>query len=160
MTGGTLTLGAGHVLANSTAVSIGASILATTAAISDTAGTLDPTAAATIHIGAGATLAFAASNGIDWTDGSLNITGTFVPGNLSSLRFGTELTQPGLIPDQLTKITVVGYTGFGLDASGYLTATAVGGYSAWAATNGVPGQAANLDHYNDGVSNGVEYFLG
>ncbi len=33
-------------------------------------------------------------------------------------------------------------------------------YDTWATTNGVPGQAANLDHDNDGVSNGVEYFIG
>ena len=57
--GGTLALGASNVLAN-TAVSIGAATLATAASISDTVGTLDPTAAATIQIGSGATLAFAA----------------------------------------------------------------------------------------------------
>lgn len=33
-------------------------------------------------------------------------------------------------------------------------------YNTWAATNGVPGQAGDLDHDNDGVSNGVEYFIG
>jgi len=44
---------------------------------------------------------------------------------------------------------------------GTLTVTTgpAGGYTSWATTNGVPGQAANLDHDNDGVSNGVEYFL-
>ena len=41
-----------------------------------------------------------------------------------------------------------------------VNAAAGGGYSSWASTNGVPGQAANLDHDNDGVSNGVEYFIG
>jgi len=34
------------------------------------------------------------------------------------------------------------------------------GYSTWATTNAVTGQAANLDHDNDGVSNGIEYFIG
>jgi len=34
-----------------------------------------------------------------------------------------------------------------------------GGYTAWAATN-AGGQAANLDYDHDGVSNGVEYFMG
>jgi hypothetical protein len=33
-----------------------------------------------------------------------------------------------------------------------------GGYSAWAVTN-AGGQAANLDWDNDGVSNGVEFFM-
>ena len=32
-------------------------------------------------------------------------------------------------------------------------------YNAWASTNGVSGQAATLDHDNDGVANGIEYFL-
>lgn len=156
--GGTLALGASNVLAN-TAVSISAATLATAAAISDTVGTLDPTAAATIQIGAGSTLAFAASNAIDWTDGTLNITGSFVPGDLGSLRFGDSLTKPGLTPGQLSQITAAGFTGFGLDANGYLTATAASGYSAWATTNSTAG-TINQDHDNDGVSNGIEYFLG
>ncbi len=44
---------------------------------------------------------------------------------------------------------------------GTLTVTTgpAAGYTSWASTNGVPGQAADLDHDNDGVSNGVEYFL-
>jgi autotransporter-associated beta strand protein len=161
--GGTLALGASNVLAN-TAVSIGAATLATAAGVSDTVGTLDTTAAATIHVGSGATLAFAASSGIDWSDipGTLNITGTFVSatsGNPGSLRFGT--TNTGLTSIQLGKITAAGFTDFGLDADGYLTATAVAaGYSSWATANGAPGQTADLDHDNDGVSNGVEYFLG
>ena len=97
------------------------------------------------------------SNGIDWTDGTLNITGAFVPGNLGSLRFGT--TNAGLTGDQLNKISAAGYTGFGLDADGYLTATAATGFSSWAATNGTAG-TIDQDHDNDGVSNGIEYFLG
>jgi fibronectin-binding autotransporter adhesin len=41
-----------------------------------------------------------------------------------------------------------------------LKSTAANNYDTWATTNGVPGQAADLDHDNDGVSNGVEYFIG
>lgn len=33
-------------------------------------------------------------------------------------------------------------------------------YNTWATTNGVSGQLIHLDHDNDGVSNGVEYFIG
>ena len=39
------------------------------------------------------------------------------------------------------------------------TIAAPGGYTAWAATN-AGGQTADLDFDNDGVSNGVEYFMG
>lgn len=34
------------------------------------------------------------------------------------------------------------------------------GYSSWATANGVTGQIADQDHDSDGVSNGVEYFIG
>lgn len=150
---GTLTLGANDVLANTTDVSIGAATLAA-AAISDTMGTLDPSAAATINLGSGATLAFADSSAVDWTGGTLNLTGDFVSG--SSLRFGS--TSTGLTASQIAQISATGITSFALDANGYLISG--GSYSSWATTNGVPGQAANLDHDHDGVSNGVEYFLG
>ncbi len=150
-------LGSANVFGN-TVVSIGAATLATAVDVSDAVGTLDPTSAATIHIDAGATLAFARSTSMDWTGGSLNITGTFVPGNLGSLRFGDNLSQPGLVSAQLNKITAVGYTGFGLDANGYLTATDAS-FSAWVSVN-APGKTIDQDHDNDGVSNGVEYFMG
>lgn len=151
---GTLVLGASDSLA-STAVSIGNGTLATASSVSDTLGTLDPTAAATITIGSGATLAFADSSLIDWTDGTLALTGTFVSG--SSLRFGT--TSAGLTTDQLNKISAAGFSGFALNETGYLTATAAAGYSSWASTNGTAG-AMDEDHDNDGVTNGVEYFIG
>lgn len=51
-----------------------------------------------------------------------------------------------------------------IDAAGDLKIQSVGapvaGYTSWATTNGATGQAADLDHDNDGVSNGVEYFIG
>ena len=125
--GGTLELGVDDCLANSSNVEIGAGNLKAAAGVDDTVGTLDPTAAATINLGSGATLAFAASNGVDWTGGTLNITGTlnFAGGIGSSLRFGT--TNGGLTAGQLLQISATGWTGFGLDAEGYLTATSTGG---------------------------------
>jgi len=126
-------LGANDVLPNTTNVTIAAATL-DAATFDDTVGTLDVTAAATINLGSGANLAFAASNAVDWTTipGTLNITGTFVPGNgvdpgvgsnPGSLRFGTNNT--GLTADQLLQITAIGWTGFGLDAFGFLTADVV-----------------------------------
>ena len=112
---GTLALGASNVLPNATAVSIGAATL-DVATYTDTAGTLDPTGAATINLGAGATLAFADSSAVDWNGGTLNITGSFVSG--ASLRFGT--TRDGLTAAQLGKITATGISNFGLNESGYL----------------------------------------
>ncbi len=115
---GTLTLGASSVLPDTTAVSIGSATLDATT-FTDTVGTLDVTADATINLGAGAALAFADSSAIDWTGGTLNIAGTFVSG--ASLRFGTD--SSGLTPAQLALISAdAGYSSFALDGSGYLTA--------------------------------------
>jgi autotransporter-associated beta strand protein len=47
-----------------------------------------------------------------------------------------------------------------LTGTGTLTvASGAAGYATWAAAN-APGQNINLDHDNDGVSNGIEYFMG
>lgn len=113
---GTLALGASNVLPGASAVSIGTATL-DAATFTDTAGTLDAAGGATINLGAGATLAFADSSAIDWTDGTLNITGTFTPG--VSLRFGT--TNAGLTPSQLLLISATGYSDFMLTEDGYLT---------------------------------------
>ena len=82
------------------AVSIGNATL-DAATFADTAGTLDVTSTATINLGSAAALAFADSSAIDWTGGTLNLTGTFVSG--ASLRFGTSNT--GLTATQLAKFS-------------------------------------------------------
>lgn len=151
--GGTLALGASNALPDSSNVTIGAATL-DAATFTDSAGTLDVSAAATIQLGAGATLSFANSSAVSWSGGSLSISGTFVSG--SSLRFGTDGT--GLTPAQLAQISSPGLTAFALDSSGYLTATPAGGYSVWQTANNTS-QTIDQDHDGDGVSNGVEYFL-
>ena len=149
---GTLALGANDVLPNASAISIGNATLDADT-FTDTVGTLDVTGAATIDLGTG-TLAFAGSSAVDWTGGTLNVTGTL---GATSLRFGT--TSGGLAPAQLALISVNG-SGLGtytLDASGYLV---TGGFDAWADANGATGQTPQQDHDNDGVENGIEYFMG
>lgn len=113
---GTLALGASNVLPDTTAVSIGAATL-NAETFTDTAGVLDVTGSATINLGSGATLAFADSSAVDWTGGTLNITGTFIPG--ASLRFGA--TNAGLTAGQLGSITISGFSNLILNESGYLT---------------------------------------
>jgi autotransporter-associated beta strand protein len=44
--------------------------------------------------------------------------------------------------------------------SGVIRVGAAGGYSDWADANGASGQTLDQDHDNDGVANGVEYFMG
>ena len=166
---GTLALGNNDVLPDSSNLSLGTATL-DAATYSDAHGTLDVTGTATIHLGSGAQLAFADSSGGGtgtWT-GTLNLTGTFVPGNgvdpgvgtnSGSLRFANG---NGLTAAQLSKITATGWTAFALDAFGYLTATPVVGdsYLSWAASQVPPVSGGETgDHDNDGVENLVEYAL-
>jgi autotransporter-associated beta strand protein len=113
---GTLALGANDVLPDASAVSIGTATL-NAATFTDTLGTLDATGTAVINLGSGGALAFANSAAVDWTGGTLNITGSFVSG--SSIRFG--ITSGDLTSGQLASITINGVPGsYTLDASGYL----------------------------------------
>ena len=151
---GTLALGASNVMPNTSAVSVGSATLAIGASFSDTLGTLDATGSATLNIGSGATIAFANSSAIDWTGGSLDITGTFVTG--SSVRFGAS--SSALTPTQLALITINGASGsYALDTNGYLVNLT--GYAAWKAIN-APTGTSDGDYDGDGVSNGAEYVLG
>jgi autotransporter-associated beta strand protein len=118
VTAGTLKLGANNALQDASNVSIGAATLDVDTR-TDTAGTLDVTGAATINLGSGAAFAFADSKAVDWTGGTLNITGTL---GATSLRFGDSADD--LDTAQLAVISV-NNSGLGtyiLDASGYLVA--------------------------------------
>ena len=151
ISGGTLKLGVNDALPN-IAVTIGAGTLDAATFTDTTIGTLKTTGSATINLGPGAALAFANSSAVAWT-GTLTLTGTFTPG--VSHRFGT--TSGGLTPAQLALISKPGGGGVALDANGYLI---VGGFDSWRTTNGATGQTLAQDHDSDGVSNGIEYFLG
>jgi autotransporter-associated beta strand protein len=157
---GTLALGVSNALANTTAVSIGNATL-DASTFTDTVGTLDLTSTARINLGTGAALAFANSSAVDWTGGTLTITGTFISG--SSIRFGT--TGSGLTPAQLALITANGFNSFALSSSGYLTASVASTFSSWITgtfANGVVPLAKrgpNDDPDQDGISNLIEYAL-
>lgn len=161
---GTLSLGNATNTLPSTPVSIGSATLAVGAACTDTVGTLDVTGAATIDFGSGGSLVFSDSSAVnsgDW-GGTLNLTGTFVSG--ASLKFGA--TSSGLTAGQLAKISAAGWTGFALDANGFLTASPVGGgFSSWItgtfANGNVPNgkQGPSDDPDNDGINNLMEYAI-
>jgi autotransporter-associated beta strand protein len=156
---GTLALGANNVIPNGSPITIGAATLDATT-FGDTVGTLDVTSTATLNLGTGGSLFFADSHEVDWTGGTLGITGNFTSG--SSIRFGT--TDAGLNSTQLALITVNGNSGpFTLDEFGFLTAPPAGGFSAWItgefANGTVTNQGPNDDDDNDGISNLVEYAI-
>jgi autotransporter-associated beta strand protein len=150
---GTLTLGAAGVLPDLSEVSIGTATLAA-GSFSETAGRLVITGSATIQLVSGAALAFEDSAAVDWSGGTLNLTGTFVSG--SSIRYGTD--SSGLTPSQLALITINGNAAhLALDNLGYL----ISGYPAWKTANApVTGGNPNSDEDDDGVANGVEFVLG
>lgn len=157
---GTLTLGAAGVLPDASEVFIGNATLVT-GSFAETAGRLVITSTATLQLGTGAMLAFADSRGVDWTGGTLMLTGSFVSG--SSLRFGTN--SSGLSSGQLARISTSGYANFALDANGYLTAMSSSGFTYWSTgtfANGVlPIDKRGLsdDFDNDGISNLLEFAL-
>ncbi len=150
---GTLSLGASNAIPNNPVVIDTATLNAAT--FSDTFGTLGITGSAVINLGAGASLSFADSSAIDWSSGTLTLTGSFVSG--SSLRFGT--TNHGLSASQLAKISKPGGGAVALNSSGYLIDAPANTYATWASAN-AGGGAPNLDFDADGVSNGIEYILG
>ena len=158
---GTLALGASNVISSTSDFIIGNATL-DAATFTENLGTLDITGAANINLGTGAALSFANSSAIDWTGGTLNLTGPFVSG--ASLRFGT--TSSALTPAQLALISAPGLHSFALNASGYLTASPVVSFSTWvngtfAGGASVPAdkRGPNDDPDNDGIRNLVEYAL-
>ena len=157
---GTLTLGAAGVLPDTSEVFIGNATLST-GSFAETTGRLDITGTATLQLGSGATLAFADSSAVDWTGGTLAITGTFVSG--TSLRFGT--TSSGLTTAQLASISASGYANFALDANGYLTAVSTAGFTYWTTVTYANGtipldQRGSADDFDkDGLSNLLEFAI-
>lgn len=151
---GRLVLAASGVLPSNSPVNIGNATL-DAGSFANAAGPLDLTGPATLLLGTGGSLAFADSSAIDWSNGTLTINGTFVPG--SSIRFGTGPTS--LTGDQLARISVAGFPGpYLLNAGGFLTISLPHSYEAWQTTNATNGGFSD-DHDNDGVPNGIEHFL-
>ena len=151
---GTLILGLSHVLPDTTSVTLGAATLDADTR-TDTVGILDITGAATIRLGTGGALRFADSSAIDWTSGTLTLTGSFLSG--SSVRFGTG--SGGLTPAQLARISKPGGGAVALNASGFLIDAPTSSYASWASANAAGTTPAGDQDY-DGVSNAAEYLLG
>ena len=155
---GTLTLGRNGALPAGSAVSIGDATL-NAGRYSNSAGTLEvklgSSTPAKIVFGSGGTLAFTNSTALLWMD-FLQLGGNFVSG--ASIRVGT--TSGGLTPSQLQRIIAPGFSGFALNAQGYVTATAqtAPNFGSWQMANNTS-QSFSQDLDGDGVTNGIEYFL-
>jgi hypothetical protein len=79
---------------------------------------------------------------------------------VNTLFFGATQQAAGTWGATGSGATHINNTRFsGTDGVIFVTTGPVGGYSSWATTNGTAG-TIDEDHDNDGVSNGIEYFLG
>ena len=132
ISGGTLQLGAANAIAQSASVVLSGGTLANGGAFNQTFGTLNLTANSTIDLTAGGAFAFADSHSLTWTSGKiLTITGSYIA---NDLRFGTD---SGGLGSNLSQIVWTGYTLNGLDASGYLLASAIPEPATYAALAGL-----------------------
>lgn len=127
---GTLALGVASAISSSSNVVLSGGTLQS--AFNQSLGTLNLTASSTLDLSSGGSFVFADSSALagSWT-GTLSIIGTFT--DLASVRFGTSDTA--LTAGQLSQITVNGLAA-SLDASGYLTTSAIPEPSTYAALLG------------------------
>jgi autotransporter-associated beta strand protein len=151
ISGGVLALGANNVLSNNTVTIANATL--DVGSFSDTVGALVITSPnAKVNLGSGGTLAFADSRIEPWGANLINFTGSFVSG--VSIRFGID--ADGLDPAQLAQIRINGVAGsYGLSPTGYLLDGVVDPFLIWSG-----GATFDIDSNNDGVKNGLAWFLG
>jgi autotransporter-associated beta strand protein len=143
--GGTLTLSGANTYTGTTSVSQG------------TLALVGGSQASPITVSEGASLSFAidspttSTSSFDLTEGTIKITGT--PSAASHILI---TSSTGITGTPTLDVPVPGYE---LKVVGNSLVLEQAGYGSWAALNGA-GANLNEDHDNDGVANGVEYFLG
>lgn len=69
------------------------------------------------------------------------------------------MTSTALSAAQLAKISGEGFTSYSLNSGGYLVGNNWVTFESWQTTTGSTG-AFDADHDSDGVSDGIEYFIG
>ena len=113
--------------------------------------------ASPVTVSAGASLSFAigspttSTSSFDLTAGTIKITGTPSAASHTLITSSTGITGTPVLHSPVP--------GYVLKVVGNSLVLEQAGYGSWAAVNGA-GANLNDDHDNDGVPNGVEYFLG
>lgn len=79
--------------------------------------------------------------------------------NIPSLKIGVDVKALGVYGSSSSPAPLANQDDVHFAGTGTVTVGGSTGYTAWADAN-APGQAADLDHDNDGVENGLEYFMG
>ncbi len=96
-----------------------------------------------------------AANNLDVTAATLTVTGT-----LTTPVVVAQCTSGALTGPFLTVSAPAGYTVAYTSTTATLTPPPTANFSSWRTTNGAGIQTLAQDHDNDGVANGIEYFLG
>ena len=157
--GGTLKLGAAGSIATSTSITLGAG------------GTLDTSDQATYAIPGAQPLAF----GLDATDagssGRIQAAGLHISSAVVTYNITGPLDDPAYVLATYTSMTGSAFASVPAPPDGYALNYAYQGnkialvqtdgstFASWLSANGIS-QTIAEDHDNDGVANGVEYFLG
>ena len=147
---GTLTLTAANTYTGATSVEVGT--LALVGGSQTSAITVESNAALGFTLGSPTT----STSSVTFTGATPKVTVSGTPVAATLMTASSFVGTPVLDPAILGFALAVEDGGTTLK----LVAASSENYETWANTNGVTGQAANLDHDNDGVSNGVEYFIG
>ena len=157
---GTLTLGGTNNYTSNTTVNAGTLILNAGAQLKFVLGA---TSGATNSISGAGTAVLDGNFAIDTAAAVALSTGSWTLENVASLAgpYGDSFTVVGFEDagsDKWTKTDGSKFWSFD-ETTGVLTLSPAAGYDSWKTANGTT-QTADLDHDNDGVSNGIEYFLG
>ena len=96
---------------------------------------------------------------IDLTAAELLDSNSWTLVNVSSVTYGANFTVDGFTESGTTWTKVDGAKTWTFDETTGELSLALAGYSAWASLNGASADF-NADHDSDGVSNGIEYFIG
>jgi autotransporter-associated beta strand protein len=79
--------------------------------------------------------------------------------NIPSLKIGVDVKAPGVYGSSSSPAPPANQDDVHFAGEGTVTVGGSTGFTSWADAN-APGQAPDEDHDNDGVENGVEYFMG
>jgi len=157
--GGSLKLGATGSIANSSSVSISAG------------GTFDTSAHATYAIPGTQTITFGVDATGSGSSGKIVAAGLNISNAVVTYSFTGTPNDPVYVLATYTSLTGAAFASVPAPPTGYtlnyayegnkiaLVQGSVSGFSTWQNANSTAG-GLNADHDNDGVSNGVEYFLG
>jgi autotransporter-associated beta strand protein len=88
---------------------------------------------------------------------NLNYTGNQ---NIPSLKVGATVMPDGVYGSSSSPAPLANQDDVHFAGTGTVTVGGSSGFTSWATANGATGQTPQQDHDNDGVENGIEYFMG